>query len=120
MVAAWAMDDGFWMPLRMIGAIVLGEEALEASYSLAGAAVAGAMLHMALSALYGAVFAALVELVRGLRSSGGVLVAAASLCGLTLLLVNFYVRGWASRPRPRTRKATRGRRRRRLRRWESG
>jgi hypothetical protein len=90
MLAAWAMGDGFWMPLRMIGAIVLGKEALEPSYSLTGAALTGAVLHMALSALYGTVFAALVAVVRGLRSSGAVLVAAASLYGLTLWLVNFY------------------------------
>lgn len=91
MIAAWAMGDGFWMPLRMIGAIVLGEEALEGSYSLAGAATAGAVVHMALSALYGAVFGALLALVPVLRGSAGLLVAAGSLYGLALWLVNFYV-----------------------------
>lgn len=91
MVAAWAMDDGFWMPLRMIGAIVLGDGALEASYSLAGAAVVGALLHMGLSAAFGAVFGALVALAPALRASAAVLVGAASLYGLALWLVNFYV-----------------------------
>jgi hypothetical protein len=91
MLAAWGMGDGFWMPLRMIGAIVLGEDALEPSYSLAGAALTGAVLHMALSALYGAVFGALAAFALGLQSSRAALVAATSLYGLTLWLVNFYV-----------------------------
>lgn len=90
-LAAWGMGDGFWMPLRMIGAIVLGEEALEASYSLTGAAVTGAVVHMALSALFGAGLGLVVGLVHGLRTSRGVLVVAASLYGLALWLVNFYV-----------------------------
>ncbi len=90
MIAAWAMGDGFWMPMRMIGAIVLGEGALEPSYSLAGAVTVGALLHIALSALYGAVFGALVALVPGLRPSLGLLVVAGSVYGLALWLVNFY------------------------------
>ncbi len=91
MVAAWAMGDGFWMPLRMIGAIGLGEEALESSYSLAGAASVGALLHLALSAVYGAIFGGLLALVPTLRTNVGVLVLAGSLYGLGLWLVNFYV-----------------------------
>ena len=91
MLAAWAMGDGFWMPLRMIGAIVLGEEALEASYSLTGAAATGAVVHMVLSALFGAAFGVLLAAVPGVGASRGVLVAAASLYGLALWIVNFYV-----------------------------
>lgn len=48
-------------------------------------------MHLALSALYGAVFGGLVALVAALRSSVGVLVLAGSLYGLALWLVNFYV-----------------------------
>jgi len=91
MLASWAMDDGFWMSLRMIGAIVLGEAALEASYSLTEAAFVGAAAHMALSALYGAFFGALAALADRLRSNAVVLVVAASLYGFALWLVNFYV-----------------------------
>lgn len=90
MIADWAMGNTFWMPLRMIGAIVLGEDALEMSYSVTEAAVAGGIVHMALSALFGAVFGGLLAVVHGLRSSRGVLVVAASLYGLTVWLVNFY------------------------------
>jgi hypothetical protein len=90
MLAAWGMGDGFWMPLRMIGAIVLGEEALQASYSLPGAAAAGAVIHLALSAVFGAGLGLVAALVRGLTTSRGVLVAAGSLYGLALWLVNFY------------------------------
>jgi hypothetical protein len=89
MLAAWQMGDGFWMPLRMIGAILLGADALEPTYSLAGAAIVGSLLHMTLSALYGAVFAGITA-VGGLLSRP-VLVAAATVYGLALWLVNFYV-----------------------------
>jgi hypothetical protein len=89
MVAAWQMGDGFWMPLRMIGAILLGADALEPTYSLAGAAIAGALLHMMLSALYGAMFAAIAS-VGGLLSRPA-RVAAATVYGLALWLANFYV-----------------------------
>ena len=91
MVASWAVDDGFWMPLRMIGAIVLGDGALQPSYSLTGAALAGAAVHMALSALYGAVFGTVVAVVAGLRESRVAIVATASIYGLALWLANFYV-----------------------------
>jgi hypothetical protein len=89
MVVAWQMGDGFWMPLRMIGAILIGADALEPTYSLAGAAIAGAVLHMTLSTLYRAVFAGIAA-VGGLLSRP-VLVAAATVYGLALWLVNFYV-----------------------------
>ena len=91
MIAASAMGDGFWMPLRMIGAIILGEGALETSYSLTQAALVGAVLHMVLSGLYGAVFGVLCALVHALRTNRGLLVAGASLYGLGLWIVNFYV-----------------------------
>jgi len=91
LVAAWAMGDGFWMPLRMIGAIVLGEGALEASYSLAGAVAVGALLHVFLSAAFGAVFGAVVALAPALQASRSVLVGAAAVYGVALWIVNFYV-----------------------------
>ncbi len=90
MVAARMMGDGFWMPLRMIGAIILGEQALEPSYSLAQAATVGMALHLALSTLYGAVFGAAVAIAPALRTLG-TLVVSGTLYGLALWLVNFYV-----------------------------
>ena len=75
------------MPLRMIGAIALGEQALEPSYSLAAAALAGVAVHMVLAVIYGGAFAALAG---GLRS-GPAIIGLASAYGLALWLLNFYV-----------------------------
>ena len=72
--------SAFFMPLRMIGAMVLGAEALDPGYSLITAGPAGVLVHVVLSALFGAVFGAVVAAV-----------AAAGLYGLLLWLVNFYV-----------------------------
>jgi hypothetical protein len=90
MVVADVRGEGFWMPIRMIGAIVLGKEALEPGYGVTEAAVAGMTLHLALSALYGGVFGGLAAFVRELRSSRPLLVGAAMAYGLALWLVNFY------------------------------
>lgn len=90
MIAAAAMGDGFWMPLRMIGAIVLGKEALEPSYSLAGAVVVGLLVHMVLSALYGGVLGAVAASAPVLRIRPA-LVIASTLYGIGLWLFNFYV-----------------------------
>jgi len=91
MIMAAIMGDGFFMPLRMIGAIVLGEDALMSSYSLVGAAVVGLVVHMLLSAVYGAMFGALVGLVPALAENRTMLIVAATLYGFALWLINFYV-----------------------------
>ena len=83
--------SAFFMPLRMIGAMVLGAEALDPGYSLITAGPAGVLVHVVLSALFGAVFGAAVAAVPSVARSTGALVAAAGLYGLLLWLVNFYV-----------------------------
>lgn len=77
----------FWTPLRMIGAIALGPEAVDTSSSLVAAGVAGLAVHVVLAAIYGAVFAALAG---GLRS-GPAIIGLASAYGFVLWLLNFYV-----------------------------
>ncbi len=91
MIVAQIMGDGFFMPLRMIGAIVLGQGALEPSYPLVTAAIARVVVHMVLSAIYGAVFGAIASAVGVLRANRGVLVGVATVFGLLLWLGNFYV-----------------------------
>ncbi len=91
MVVAALMDQGFFMPLRMIAAIVLGEEALDPSYALVTAALVGLAVHMALSALFGMVLAGGAGSVGALRESRFGLIAAATLFGLVLWLVNFFL-----------------------------
>jgi len=85
--AAMTGAEAATMPLRMIGAIALGPEALEPSFSLTTAALAGVAVHLVLAAIYGGVFAALAG---GLRSGAGI-VGLGAAYGLALWLLNFYV-----------------------------
>ncbi len=80
--------EAFFMPLRMIGAIALGSAALEPNYSLAAAGFAGLLVHMALSVVYGIIFAAAMS---QWRRGDGFTVLLATLYGIALWLVNFYV-----------------------------
>jgi hypothetical protein len=93
MVIAAILDGGsaFWNPLRMIGAMVLGDDALMSSYSLWKAALTGIVLHMMLSLAFGVVFGLVVSAVPALARTSGTLIASAGLYGLVLWLVNFYV-----------------------------
>jgi hypothetical protein len=93
MMAAAALmgPAAFWMPLRMIGAMLLGPQALEPAYPLVNAAAAGVGVHMLLSVAFGAVFALLVAQLRTLADTDQWLVVAATIFGLVLWLVNFYV-----------------------------
>lgn len=93
MIMAALLDgtSAFWNPLRMIGAIVLGKEALAPSYGLATAAITGLIVHMVLSMLFGLVFGLTLTVLPSLTRSAGVLLFTASLYGLLLWLVNFYV-----------------------------
>jgi uncharacterized membrane protein YagU involved in acid resistance len=75
------------MPLRMIGAIALGDRALDPGYSVAAASLAGVVVHLVLAAIYGAVFAVLAG---GLRS-GPAIIGLASAYGFALWLLNFYL-----------------------------
>lgn len=83
-IAGWAAAG---QPLRMFGAIVLGPMALEPTYPLVTAALVGLVAHLVLSAVYGAVFAVAAA---GLRPRPA-LIGLATLYGLALGLLNFYV-----------------------------
>ncbi len=83
--------DGFFMPLRMIGGMALGAEALDPGTSLVTAGGAGLVIHMMLSAMFGAGVAAVAWAVPTLRSGTAPLVVWGSVAGLSLWLVNFYV-----------------------------
>lgn len=83
--------DAFFMPLRMIGGIGLGASALEPTTSLELAAGVGLAIHMMLSALFGAGVAVVAAAIPAFRASTLALVTWASVAGLGLWLVNFYV-----------------------------
>jgi uncharacterized membrane protein YagU involved in acid resistance len=85
--AFMAGADAFFMPLRMIGAIALGPEALDPGYSLATAAFAGVIVHIILAVIYGLIFGAFAATLRG----PGAFVGFGSLFGFALWLINFYL-----------------------------
>jgi uncharacterized membrane protein YagU involved in acid resistance len=86
-VSAFMMGSAaFFMPLRMIGAIALRPEALEPTYSLLAAGLAGLIVHVILSIIYGLIFGALATVLRGPMA----LVGIGTIFGLALWLVNFY------------------------------
>jgi uncharacterized membrane protein YagU involved in acid resistance len=93
MIMAALLDgtSAFWNPLRMIGATVLGKEALSPDYGLVTAAVTGMMVHMMLSVIFSIVFAIGIVVLPNFSRSRGALIIAASLYGLLLWVVNFYV-----------------------------
>jgi hypothetical protein len=80
MVMAAILDgpDAFFMPLRMIGGIAIGQQALDPGTSL-------------LSAVYGIGVAGVAHYVPALSRSATTLIVWASAAGLGLWLVNFYV-----------------------------
>jgi hypothetical protein len=84
-------SNAFFMPLRMIGAIGLGQSALMPSTSLLSAGGAGLIIHMVLSMMFGAIVAAIIAYVPQLSQSRASVVGAASVAGFLLWIVNFYV-----------------------------
>ena len=84
-------SNAFFMPLRMIGAIGLGQSALMPSTALVSAGGAGLVIHMVLSMMFGAIVAAVIAYVPQLSQSGTAVVVAASVAGFLLWIVNFYV-----------------------------
>jgi hypothetical protein len=91
-VAALMMGgEAFFMPLRMIGGIALGPPAMDPQTSLLTAGVAGLVVHMVLSVVYGVATAAVLSLIPQLSASSWAVIISASVAGLALWIVNFYV-----------------------------
>jgi len=76
-------------PLRMIGAMALGPQALDPQYSLVAASAAGLVLHLALSMIFAVIFESLVPV--GLRTSA--VVRLGMFYGFMLWLTNYYLLG---------------------------
>ncbi|MDP9479105.1 MAG: hypothetical protein M3R38_26065 [Actinomycetota bacterium] len=95
MLVAGIMGPSPFGPPRMIGATVLGQGALPMpqppNVGLATVVPVALVVHFVLSAIYGAVFGAIASAIGVLCRSRGLLVVAASVFGLVLWLVNFYV-----------------------------
>lgn len=91
MLGAVLTGASIWAPVRMIGATALGPQALDPSYPLMNALLAMMAVHMMLSAMYGVGIAALLRIVPGLASSRAAVIGTASVVGLILWPINFYV-----------------------------
>ena len=93
LVLAAVLTPSVFGPLRLISAIVLGKEALPPPpvASLGTVIPVGLILHFVLSALWGVIFGAAAGLIGALSNSRGALIVTASVFGLALWLVNFYV-----------------------------
>lgn len=86
MMITWAMGMGFWTMLVMIASLVVGQSAMIGGLSL-GVLMLGAIIHMALSMMFGVMYAAVVNLAtREFIGTGLVF-------GLVLWLFDFYVLG---------------------------
>ena len=86
--------DAAVMPLRMIGAMVLGEQALDPGYPLLTAAMTGVVVHVILSIIFTGIFAAIAAPIlaaTGLGITSGTLAVAGTAFGIVLWLVNFYL-----------------------------
>lgn len=91
MVMAMLMGMSALVPLQMIGAIALGPGVLPPTEATPTTVFVALVVHMMLSAIYGAVLALAALVIPALRSSIGVLTAVGAVYGLAIWLVNFYV-----------------------------
>ncbi len=85
------MGKDFFGPLRLIGSMALGTQALVPSYSLLIAGIVGLMVHMMMSAIFGLIFFTLLEVFRQRGKSSLSLLVYGSIFGLLLWVVNFLV-----------------------------
>jgi uncharacterized membrane protein YagU involved in acid resistance len=85
------MGKDFFGPLRLIGSMVLGAQALMPSYSLLAAGIVGLMVHMMMSAIFGLIFFALLTVFKRRSASTPSLLVYGSIFGLLLWVVNFLI-----------------------------
>jgi uncharacterized membrane protein YagU involved in acid resistance len=85
--AALAAPQAFFVPLQMVGAMVLGPAALDPGYSVVAAGLAGVTVHMVLSFVFALIFASLATP----TTSAAALAAGGIAFGIVVWLVNFYL-----------------------------
>ncbi|RQR52968.1 hypothetical protein DIE07_34545 [Burkholderia sp. Bp9002] len=91
-VAMAISGQSVWAPLRMIAAIVLGQDALAPSSTFdAGVVLAALAVHFTLSIVFALILATIIAPF-SLDSSIGMATLAGAVFGLALYVVNFY--GW--------------------------
>jgi uncharacterized membrane protein YagU involved in acid resistance len=85
------MGKPFFGPLRLIGSIVLGQQALAPTYPLVSAAIVGLIVHMIMSMMFGLIFIYALAALRQVQASSSRLLVYGSLFGLALWVVNFLI-----------------------------
>jgi hypothetical protein len=91
MLISVALGSGLLDPLRLIGAAVLGEQALQPSYPLLTAVLAGILIHLILSMIFGVVFFYLLALTRQLNATTLGYLIYGMIYGLALWSFNFLL-----------------------------
>jgi uncharacterized membrane protein YagU involved in acid resistance len=91
MIMAAILQGNAFGPIRMIGAIVLGQQAIDPAYSFATAILTGLVVHLVLSTIYGLIFGAIMMALPQGRQNRMNVIWIATAFGLLLWLANFYV-----------------------------
>ncbi|KMQ50292.1 membrane hypothetical protein [Chitinispirillum alkaliphilum] len=91
MIVALILVDDFFSPLRMIGAIVLGPQALTLQIPLTTIIWTGTSIHIAYSLITGAIFASIISKFSFLRSTPAIIIGAGSAYGFLMWIINFYI-----------------------------
>lgn len=90
--------DDLFFPLRMLAGTVLGQQALTSDVSLWFTSFVGVIVHMVYSIISGAIFALVIAAVRPFHITRAAIITTASVFGLIMWLVNFFliapVLGW--------------------------
>ncbi len=85
------MGNELLEPLRYIGSMVLGTQALQETYPLLVAAGVGFVIHMLLSMLYGVIFFIVLTPLRQLNDSAPGFLLYGMIYGLSLWILNFLL-----------------------------
>jgi uncharacterized membrane protein YagU involved in acid resistance len=81
----------FFGPLKLIGSMVLGVQALQPSYPFATALIVGLVVHMMMSMIFGLVFIYLLAAFRQVRANIGLKLAYGLVYGAALWVINFLI-----------------------------
>jgi len=91
MIFAALTANNFFGPLRMIGAVALGKQALTPAVPLFDAALVGGLVHMVYSIAASVILAYLIAIINPLHSNAATIIITATIYGLLMWLVNFYL-----------------------------
>lgn len=94
MIMAAIMGQGFFAPLRLIGAIGLGTGTLPMPTPTIGLATiipVALIIHMILSMMFGAGFGVVASAIDALRTNPVAVIVAATVVGFLLWIVNFFI-----------------------------